>query len=190
MKDLSPHIKSFKEISEEYEFTHHSIDTKSNYYNKLIAKGWRIPSAGSYYSYSTLSEANELRRSLKLEIDRKYTLELTSAFEAKIVYYFKHVLKRRNPLYKAYENNVSTAVRHGISHLMYQHILVVCKQEIQPVDNIAYANFKNLIDYRNWLAHGRGWDLDNHLTKFDFNYSYLTIEQIISLMPNFPQALK
>lgn len=190
MKDLSPHIKSFKEISEEYEFTHRSIDIKSSYYNKLIARGWGVPSAGSYYSFSTLSEANELRRKLKLEIDRKYTLELTSAFEAKIVYYFKNILKRRDPLYRAYQNSVSTAVRHGISHLMYQHILVVYKQEIQPVDNIAYANFKNLIDYRNWLAHGRGWDLDNHLTKFDFEYSYLTIEQIISLMPNFPQVLK
>lgn len=190
MKDLSPHIKTFEEIIEEYEFTYRNIDVKSSYYNKLIAKGWSVPSAGSYYTYSTLTEANELKRNLKLEIDRKYTLELTSAFEAKIVYYFKNVLKRRNPLYRAYESNVSSAVRHGISHLMYQHILAVYKQEILPIDNIAYANFKNLIDYRNWLAHGRGWDLDNHLKIFDFEYSLTTIDRIITLMPNFPQALK
>lgn len=190
MKDLSPYIKSFKEISEEYEFTYRNIDVKSAYYNNLISKGWSVPSAGLYYSYSSITEVNELRRKLKLEIDRKYTLELTSAFEAKIVYYFKNILKRRNPLYRAYESNVSSAVRHGISHLMFQHILIVCKQELQPIDNIAYANFKNLIDYRNWLAHGRGWDLENHLTVFDFEYSYTTIERIISLMPNFPQTLK
>jgi len=190
MKGLSQEIKSFKQIFEEYEFTYRSIDTKTSYYNKLIARGWRVPSAGSYYFYTTLAEANVLKQDLKIEVDRKYTLELTSAFEAKIVYYFKNILKRRHPLYRAYESNVSASIRQGISHLMYQHILVVYKQEIQPVDNIAYANFKNLIEYRNWLAHGRGWDLDGHLKKFDFEYSYLTIERIISLMPNFPDTLK
>lgn len=190
MRVLSIHIKSFKEILEEYEFTHRSIDIKSRYYNKLIAKGWRIPTAGSYYFYKTLTEANALRQKLKLEVDRKYTLELTSAFEAKIVYYFKNILRRRHPLYRAYESNVSASIRKGGSHLMYQHILLVCKQEIQPVDNIAYANFKSLVDYRNWLAHGRSWDLEGHLSKFDFEYSYLTIEKIISLMPNFPDTLK
>lgn len=190
MKNLSPYIKSFKEITEEYEFTYRNIDIKSSYYNKLIAKGWSVPSAGSYYTFNTLTEANELRRKLKLEIERKYTLELISAFEAKIVYYFKNILKRRNTLFRAYESNVSSAVRHGTSHLMYHHILTVCKQEIQPVDNIAYANFKSLVDYRNWLAHGRGWDLENHLTVFDFEHSYTTIDKIISLMPNFPQALR
>tara|TARA_R110002072_G_scaffold228009_4_gene384835 strand:+ start:295 stop:867 length:573 start_codon:yes stop_codon:yes gene_type:complete len=190
MKDLSVHIKSFKEISEEYEFAYRSIDVRTSYYNKLISKGWKVPSAGSYYSFSTLSEANELRKNLKLEIDRKYTLELTSAFEAKLVYYFKKVLKRRNPLYAAYNSMISAPVRRGMSYMMYQHILPVYKQELQPIDNIAYANFKNLVEYRNWLAHGRGSSLDDHLMKFDFEYSYLTIEQIITLMPNFPQALK
>ncbi len=53
MKDLSIHIKSFKEIAEEYEFTYRSIDIKSSYYNKLVAKGLRVPSAGSYYYYTT-----------------------------------------------------------------------------------------------------------------------------------------
>ncbi|NLM68278.1 MAG: hypothetical protein GX180_14065 [Enterococcus sp.] len=190
MKDLSIHIKSFKEIAEEYKYIHQTIDTKLSYYYKLIKKGWRVSSTGSYYFFTTLAEANALRQKLKLEVDRKYTLELTSAFEAKIVYYFKNILKRRHSLYRAYESYVSASVRRGISHLMYQHILLVYKQVIQPVDNIAYANFKNLIEYRNWLAHGRGWDLDGHLTKFDFEYSYWTIEKIISLMPNYPDTLK
>lgn len=190
MKDISPYVKSFKEISEEYEFAYRTIDSKASYYNKLIAKGLRVPSAGSYFSYTTLKEAYELKEKLKLEINRKYTLELISAFEAKIVYYFRNILKRGNSLYRTYQNNVSPSVKQGRAHLMFQHILIIYKQEIQPLDNIAYSNFKNLVEYRNWLTHGRGWVLENYWAKFDFEYSYQTIEKIISLMPNFPQTLK
>jgi len=68
--------------------------------------------------------------------------------------------------------------------------LAICKKEMQPIDNIAYSNFKDLVEFRNWLAHGRGWNLDPVFKKYDFEYSYLTIEKIISLMPNFPDKLK
>lgn len=190
MKSLSNHIKSFEEIIREYEFNHLVLEKKMNYYNKLIATGKNVPSAGSYYDYITLQEAQELKQKLKLELERKYTFELTAAFEAKLVYYFRNILKRKNSFYKTYKRETSSSVRKGISHLMYQHILTVFKEEIQPIDNIAYSNFKNLIEYRNWLAHGRGWELESHLEKFDFEYSYLTIETIISLLPNFPQNLK
>jgi len=190
MKNISPYIKSFKEISEEYEFAYTNIEVKTTYYNRLIAKGMNVPSAGAYYRFTTLTEANEIKQKLKVEIDRKYTLELTGSFEAKLVYYFKYILKRKHRLYKSFENNVSPRVRHGISHLMYHHILAICKKEMQPIDNIAYSNFKDLVEFRNWLAHGRGWNLDPVFKKYDFEYSYLTIEKIISLMPNFPDKLK
>ncbi len=190
MKNLSVHIKSFQEISSEYEFTYRNIDVKTSFYNKLIANGRNVPSAGSYYSYSSLTEARELRRKLKSEIDRKFTLELTSAFEAKLVYYFRNVLKRGYSLHSTYRSSVSGSVRIGGAHLMYHHLLDVFKQEIQPLNNVAYANLKNLVDYRNWLAHGRGWDFENHLSVFDFEYSYRTIEEIIKLLPNFPEKLK
>lgn len=190
MKNLSIYIKSFEAISNEYEFTYRNIDVRTSYYNKLIARGCNVPSAGSYYTYTSLLEVRELTRKLKTEIDRKFTLELISAFEAKLVYYFKNVLKRKDTLHSTYRNKVSGSVRTGGSHLMFHHLLAVFKQEIHPRDNIAYANFKNLVDYRNWLAHGRGWDFENHFSKFDFEYSYQIIERIIELMPNFPERLK
>ena len=190
MKDLSPHIKSFKEISEEYEFAFNNIERKTEYYNKLISKGLKVPSAGAYYKYSTLSEAEELKRKLKLEIDRKYTLELTGSFEAKLVYYFKKVLKRNHNLHQKKKKNVPNKVRCGSSPLMFTHILSVYKDAIQPIDNITYAEFKKLVEFRNWLAHGRGWDIDINPHKFDFEYSFMTIEKIIQLMPNFPDSLK
>jgi hypothetical protein len=190
MVDYSPHIKLFQEIIEEYEFASRNLDIKTRYYNNLISKGLRVPSAGAYYKYSSLNEAQLIRKKLQFEIDRKYTLELTAAFEAKSVYYFKYVLKRRNPMYLSYINNVSPSVRHGISHLMYQHLIIVYKEFIMPVDNIVYAEFKNLVEFRNWLAHGRGWELSPHLEKFDFSYSIQTIFALISLLPNYPETLK
>jgi hypothetical protein len=190
MKGLSNYVKSFEEISKEYEFSHLILENRTSYYNKLVAKDFSVPSAGGYYNYITLQEARELRQKLKLEIERKYTFELTAAFEAKLVYYFRNILKRKSSFYKTYKREVSSLVRKGMAHLMYQHILLVCKEEIQPTNNIVYSNFKNLIEYRNWLAHGRGWELENHLEKFDFEYSFLTIEKVIELLPNFPQNLK
>ena len=190
MKGYSNYIKSFQEIYEEYDFASKNLSKKTNYFNKLIAKGYSVPSAGSYYRYSTFQEAQKIKEQLELEIDRKYTLELTASFEAKSVYYFRNVLKRRSPLYASYTNLVPSRVRKGISHLMYNHFLDVYKEVIRPNNHIAYSEFKNLIEFRNWLAHGRGWDLPQHLTKFDFQYSYQIIFEIISLIPDYPDNLK
>lgn len=199
MTNYSPYIRTFREITEEFEFALGNLIRKVNYYNKLISKGYNVPSAGAYYSYNSLAEAYKIRQHLELEINRKYTLELTSAFEAKVVYYFKHVLNRRSPLHQAYRNIVSGQVRNGIKHMMYQHLMDVFKEQISPQDHISYTEFKNLVTYRHWLAHGRGWELPNHLRnasadittdKFDYQYSYDVITNLMDNFPNFPNTLK
>ena len=85
---------------------------------------------------------------------------------------------------------IPPAVRTGGKHLMYQHIILIFKDHVHPVDNVAYAEFKNLVDYRNWLAHGRGWDLEPHLEKFDFQYSWQVIHSLYKLIPGYPDILK
>jgi len=186
MKNFPVSIKSFNEIKAEYEFVNKKIEIKTLYYNKLISKGYQVPSAGKYYKFNTLKEANELRTKLINEIERKYTLEITASFEAKLVYYFKNIIKRNNPMYKA----LPQAAKRGNSYLMFNDFIVVFKTQIQPLNNIVYANFVNLVDFRNWLAHGRGWDLERHLQKFDFEYTNETIFELINYMPNFPDELK
>jgi len=186
MKNFPPLIKSFREITNEYEFVYKNLEIKTKYYNKLISRGFKVPSAGKLYQYNTLIEANKISAKLKLEIDRKYTLELTASFEAKLVYYFRNIIKRNNPMYKS----IKSSAKRGGGFLMFQHFIPVFKKEIFPIDNIIYANFINLIDFRNWLAHGRSWELNGNLQKFDFQYSYETIFAIISLMPNYPEELK
>jgi hypothetical protein len=182
----SSNIKSFKEILEEYDFAARCIKMKSSYYYKLLSKGYNIPSAGALYEYCSIQEAHKVEEKLRIELDRKYTLELTASCEAKSVYYFKNILNRRNPLYLSYINNVPSTVRHGISHLMYNHLIVVFREVIRPNNSIVYSEFKNLIDFRNWLAHGRGWELQQHLEKFDFSYSYTTVQALTRMLPNFP----
>jgi len=187
MKNFPPLIKPFQEITNEYEFVFRNSDQKAIYYNRLISKGFRIPSAGKYYQYNSINEANEIRTKLKLEIDRKYTLELTASFEAKLVYYFRNIIKRNNPMYKG----IKSSAKRGSSFLMFQHFIPVFKEQIYPKDNFVYANFINLIDFRNWLAHGRSWDLNSSIIrKFDFEYTYETICAIIDLLPDYPNELK
>ncbi|MFZ8444632.1 hypothetical protein ACO1NI_13670, partial [Staphylococcus aureus] len=91
--------------------------------------------SGVQYRYVTLAEAQLIRRELEVEIDRKYTLELVAAFEAKSVYYFKNlrnIARRRSPLHNAYTNIVPNPVRHGTKHLMYHHMIDVYKEVIRP----------------------------------------------------------
>lgn len=192
MREYSRHIKSFQEIIEEFEFASNQLNKKANYYNKLISYGWRVPSAGTYYKYNSLADARLLRQKLDDEIQRKYTLELTASFEAKTVHYFRHILKRKltNPMFASYSSIVSADVRQGIKHLMFHHLIEVYKEVIMPNNHEVYSEFKNLVEYRNWLAHGRGWDFPSHLSKFDFQYSYDVIFALISEIPDYPEILK
>lgn len=194
MIEYPPKIKSFQGIREEFEFATRSLSVKTNYYNRLISQGRNVPSAGAYYRYTTIEEAELIKSNLKLEIDRKYTLELIASFEAKSVYYFRNLksyIKTQTPMYVAYMNLVSPSRRRGMKHLMYNHLIDVYKEVIMPQDQIVYSEFKNLVEFRNWLAHGRGWDMSKqHLTKYDFDYTYDIIMDLISKLPKYPDNLK
>lgn len=176
-------IKSFQEISDEYEFVNRAIDIQISNYRKLIYNNKEFNYIGIYYNFSTI---DEFSRKLKLEINKKYTLEITASFEAMLVYYFRNLLKRKNRLYKTYQDNIPKNVKRGSSPLMYHHILDIFKEEIYPSNKVEYAEFKSLIEYRNWLAHGRGWNIGEKYSHFDFEYTYEVILSIIKLLPNFP----
>ena len=175
-------IKSFQEISDEFEFVVKIINKRLSQLHRTLSKDGKTKLIAKNYKYNTLAEINLL----KLEIEKKYILELAAAFEAKLVFYFKYILESKHNLYLVYHNRVSDDVKSGKVHLMYHHILKVLKKEI---DNIAFSNFEQLVHYRNWLAHGRGWELENHINKFDFQYTLDTINCIIDYMPDFPDLI-
>jgi hypothetical protein len=140
--------------------------------------------------YATKSEVLRFKEYFEIEIDYKFSLELIAAFDAKLIYYFRNLLKRKSDIYQYYANQIPNKIRKGISRLTYSHILSIFKSVIYPNDHILYSNFKNLIALRNWLAHGRSWEIDHQLIKFDFEYSLLTIEKVIQVLPGFPQVLR
>lgn len=183
------HIKTFSEVIEEYEFTHRQVSVRADYYNKLIGKGWKIPSAGSYYNFTTPTLAFEGKNNLLREIDNKYIMELAASCEAKCVYYFKKIVKRTSTIGLLYKSEVKGSVRNGSKPLMMQHLFPIFKQIVHPVDSVAYSEFKNLVEMRHWLAHGRSWELPMHLEKFDFSYSWQVTEEFLAKMSDFPASL-
>ena len=183
-------IKSFRQIIDEYTFVFIQIKKRMDFFDKLILKGYQIPSAGNYYKFQTLDDAYQIQKILLQEIDWKYILELMASLEAKLVYFFRYDLKRKSDLGRIYRSEVPSIVISGGKHLMFQDIVKIFKTYMQPIDNIAYADFKNLIELRNWLAHGCAWDFTIYLNKFDFNYAYEAIIKIISYLPQQTVDLK
>lgn len=189
MKNLSPQIKSINEIVKEWKYSKEAIKNRLEgdiaYLN--LDESHR---SSNLFLYATKSEALRFKEYFEIEIDYKFTLELVAAFEAKLIYYFKNLIKRKSDIHQCFAHLISNKIRRGISRLTYSHILLIFKSVIYPNDHILYSSFKNLIALRNWLAHGRGWEVDNQLRKFDFEYSLLTIEKVIHILPGFPQALR
>lgn len=181
--------KSFQEIIKEFQFTKKNLQSKTSFYHLIISKGRKTPSVGNFYDYLNLKEVEDLNKKLVFEVERKYTLELIAAFEAKLVYYFnyqvKKKLKRKHPLYKAYNNIITSK---NPTYLMFSHFIDIFKQEIHTQDRITYTNIKYLIEYRNWLAHGRGWEKESYFDRFDIQYSHETIMKVISFLPHFPKS--
>lgn len=186
MSLLPEKIKTFQEAKAEYDFIVKALSREVNFYNTLLNKGFKIPSAGSYYQDFTFSNVNDLRNRLVEEINYKYVLEIIASFEAKLVFYFRNDIKRNSQLFKSYKSEVPPRYRKGTGYLMIQHFIDVFRINIHPIDPVLYSNFKELIDLRNWLAHGRAWDLTFNPQKFDLDYSLSVISFLTKKFPNSP----
>jgi hypothetical protein len=189
MDKISPHIKRYKDIETEFKFTFRQIEEVSNRFIRRVNKGTLIREKNNPFAFCTPSEIREIKGLIQLELERKYCLELIAAYEAKLVYYFRHKLKRNHALHSIYVSKTTANERRGMKPLMFRHIAGISKEAVKPLNNMVYANFINLIEYRNWLAHGREWPLENHLNKFDFNNTYNTLSKLTSYFPNYPMQL-
>ena len=169
MKNYPLAIKSFDEITKEFDLIY-IITFKKN------------------------EEYANINDELFIELNRKFVLELVASFEAKSVYFFKNFVKRRSSINVAYNSSISintrNAIKIGQKPLMYCHIIPVFKAIIQPIDTTIYSDFIKLVEYRNWLAHGRGWDIDNNWKKIDFQYSLQIISSLMNNLPGYPDSLK
>ena len=194
MKKYYDNIKSYQEIIGEFQYTFTTLSVGSNEINKQLLENINEPSSIANYGYSSPKEYNSIKEKSEIELERKFILDLIAAFEAKIVYFILKIAKKNSTVIKSYNYNISqktrNAIKIGQKHLMYNHIILVFKDIIQPIDNKVYAEFLELLDYRNWLAHGRGWNLEFKLDKYDFQYSLQTLVSLLNLLPDYPDKLK
>lgn len=191
LRNYSSSIKSFGSIQGQYELALDNLDQLSRKNISLIISGLPLWAIGPYDAYCTLNSAREIESDLRREIERLYVLEITAAFEAKVVYYFRYHVKRRSHAHRTYRSAVSPRVYQEIKPLMFGDILKVFKLLVFPQDSVAYTDACNLCEYRNWLAHGRGWSLrENIRQRFDFGYTYTVIDAVMSALPSFPHHLK
>ncbi len=199
MKSISKNVKSFTEITNEFEFISIILKKKFHYYINLANKGNKIPSAENYLTFSKVSEISLVYRELSLEINRKYTYEIIASLESRLVFYIRYVLKKNSSVGKKFRKDVALKKINGGKHLMLNDILSGFKYFLLDKDNDLYRELDSLIAYRNWIAHGRGWELPNHLRnnnhelisdKYDFDYSASIIYKLINILPNYPTDLK
>lgn len=191
LKNYAATIKPFRVILEQYDVALDNIEQRSLQNMSLISSGAGVWPVGPYQSYCTLGEAVAIESLLRRELDHQYALELTAAFEAKIVYYFRHHVKRGSVARTAFRDAVPAMVFQNLKPMMFGHVIDIFKSLIYPSDPITYADNCNLMDYRNWLAHGRAWDLNkNILSKFDFLYTLDVINSTMDHLPSFPSALR
>jgi hypothetical protein len=160
MKNYPGSIKSFDEIIEEFELV---LSGKAISFNEIIER----------------------------EPNRKFVLELVASFEAKTVFYYRNIVKRKKILSNGNIPEITKKViKNHKKHLMLTPIESIFLYTIQPQSNTAYFEFLALVDYRNWLAHGRGWEYETKWNKFDFQFSLNTIFSLFALMPDYPAFLK
>jgi len=189
--------RSSVEIIEEYLFVRTRLKSKFQYYYKLAKKEFNLPSAYPYLQYSKPNDVFSKFRYLELEINRKYVFELIAPFEANLINYFRKIVKRKSYLGKLLKKNVSIKKIRGQEYMMFRDLIEILNQYINH--NLRkpklYCHFLEIVEYRNWLAHGRAFKLSNHLldnnviekrSTFDLHFVYLIIEKVRNLLPNYP----
>jgi hypothetical protein len=162
MKNYPATIKPFDNITNEFVFVLRNLYSKSGFDDEM-----------------------------ELEINRKFVMEYVASFEAKTVYYFRNIAKRKTIKNDAnIPAQVKKTIKNNEKYLMLTHIEAIFLSILQPLDNSVYADFLSLAKYRNWLAHGRGWDYDGRWDKFDLPYSVNTISAVLNLITDYPNDLK
>lgn len=128
----------------------------------------------------TVTEVNEIFEVREMELDRLSSFNLLAATEASMrVDFHERVNKRGKGDLDRVFLSIYRDKREKIS--LEEHILDVWK-EFKSDSRHIFTNFKGLLNYRNWLAHGRYWTPNLSRTKNDFDSLYpicFEVEKVI-----------
>ncbi|NHC41067.1 hypothetical protein G6549_13915 [Bacillus sp. MM2020_1] len=129
-----------------------------------------VPPISNQFVGLTVTEVREIFEAREMELDRLATFNILAATEASLrVDFHERVNKRgKSDLDRAFLR-IYREKRDKIS--LEEHIIDEWKEFKSDLRHI-FTNFKGLLSYRHWLAHGRYWTPNLSLRKNDFDSLY------------------
>lgn len=117
---------------------------------KSLKSGQASDEISGFYAMTERETRDALAR-LESEQDHQTTLFLFAATEARLFHQARHRLG------KALARHMRAAADE--QQLTLDHVLEMAKETLQwqPTHKRALGDFRQLVAYRNWLAHGRRW---------------------------------
>ncbi|MCM8510905.1 hypothetical protein J0904_02225 [Acinetobacter bereziniae] len=167
---FSDSYSSIEDIKKFYYYSNESFKPYFNTHNTNFI-GYSIPELNS-----ELSEQ-------KLALDRMSALEILALLEARfrIDYLIRcqnkkkdYLSKNLRQVYKVKGNRASLT-----DDILKEWKLVYSNHKI------LFDSFKNALDYRNWLAHGRYWEPKkfSHVKKYDYLSVIFLANELLSNLP-------
>jgi hypothetical protein len=128
-------------------------------------------------------ELDEAFGELRSELDLQVTLLLTASFEATLqVDFIGRVNNRKRRAGKQCRKLWREAQNRGW-RVQVEQILKIWKSEIGHSD--AIGQFKQLIEFRHWLAHGRYWNQKSGLRTCDPFEAWSRAGAVFAILPEF-----
>ncbi len=179
------HVLTISEIMEWHENVKKSIE---DYKNRILSKRINIKTEYPLFFGMTKHEISAYFSNMVQELEYATTLKLLTCSEAalridfhdrrikgkkidKIAKYFKEIYKQRK------KENKSKNIR------LEKDILDIW-QENPNVNNKGIDDYKRVLKYRHWLAHGRAWS-PKLAEDYDLNRVLTIITGLFETLPNF-----
>lgn len=140
------------------EFYHRSLEAHAALARQLMADdGKPMAASGSRFFGLAADEVRSALNSLRRELEHQVVMLLTASFEATIQVDAKNqvVKNRRSVLARAFRKRIWPTRAKMQEWTPVEKVLRVC--HAHAVRPQAIADFKRLLEFRNWLAHGRYW---------------------------------
>lgn len=167
--------KSLFEVDRVYREVISSIDCK---YSKYINKNF----AATFFGYSE-EEVHRQYIDLTNEVSNEFCLAMFASVESKLRtdFIIRCQLKKEDSLSKFYRSSYNPAKRmytYNLSEVIFKG----WKNYLPTKDSILVDRMTELFQYRNWLAHGRYWNLPINLLNIDYKTVYYDCSLFLSVI--------
>jgi hypothetical protein len=140
------------------EFYNRSLEAHAALAKQILAPDGSLTAApGSRFFGMPAAEVRQELGNLRRELENQVVMLLTASFEATIQVAARSHLakKRKTPMARAFRKKLWPTRAKLQEWTPVEKVLRICHQHAARPQ--AIADFKQLLEFRNWLAHGRYW---------------------------------